>query len=271
MPTVRLVTPTDKTNNASIKALGDELNNLGWGNNIIQPYSVVDYGDLPTAAQAAVTAYSAGDVIVTAGVMTTNIVLNIPGTSTIPIVQAVGGDHPTIPGGQTNVTGFVINSQATALTHLSLLNSPVAVLYDNTGPSTTLPNTIYAALQVAATAADKTLRPVPASTPSGHTLPAGVNGFMLIPNAAYFKHCGDVVKIVDGKKKADNTTALQIYYPEREYKNAHTNKASVTVLGHNVSLTYSLAAQYVNNILTGYWSVAQGNLPQVQEGVQDYF
>src|SRR5262249_19094942 len=160
-------------------------------------------GDLPTAAGQAVLDFSAGDVIVTAGVMTTNIVLGIPGTSTLPIVQAVGGSDPTIPSGQTNVTGFKINTQATALTHLILLNSPVAVLYDNTGPATTLPNTIYAALQAAAALAGKTLSPVPASTPSGHTLPAGVNGFMLIPNATYFKHFGDVVHIVDGKKKAD--------------------------------------------------------------------
>ena len=50
MPTVRLVTPTDKLNNASIDAFEDELqnnNNLGW-DNITQVYSAVDYGDAST-------------------------------------------------------------------------------------------------------------------------------------------------------------------------------------------------------------------------------
>ena len=52
---------------------------------------------------------------------------------------------------------------------------------------------------------------------------------MLLPNAMFFNHCDDVVKIVDGKTLAGGGP-LPIYYPEREYRKAHrTQKNSVLV------------------------------------------
>jgi hypothetical protein len=87
---------------------------------------------------------------------------------------------------------------------------------------------------------------------------------MILPNAWFYKYSNRIVHYVDGKKKGDGTP-LPIYYPEREYKNAHNTKASVYVLGHSVLITYRVAAHYVNNILTGYWT----NLPAFQEAVQD--
>jgi hypothetical protein len=44
---------------------------------------------------------------------------------------------------------------------------------------------------------------------------------------------------------------LPIYYPEREYKKAHQHPNGVKVLGHHVSMTYRLAATYVDSILNG--------------------
>jgi hypothetical protein len=273
MPTVRLVTPTDNTtSNESIKAFEDELQNnknLGWGN-ITKVYSPADWsGSLDSAAQHAVSDPPAPDVIVTAGVIATNIVLGK--TATIPIVQAVGGSNPTIPAGQTNVTGFIINALKTAQDQMALLNGQVLVLYDDTPDTPTVKNpsnAIYSALD----ASKK--NPLGAQTPAAlNSLdPAklvGMSGFMILPNAMFYRYSGRVVKYVDGKKKPDGTTPLPIYYPEREYKNAHLNKANVSVLGHSVLITYRLAAHYVNNILTGYWSIAKGNLPTLQEAVQD--
>jgi hypothetical protein len=77
------------------------------------------------------------------------------------------------------------------------MNAPVAVLFDDTPGSPS--NNVYSQL-------DQTkVIPLTARTPSDLTkvsLPAGVNGFMLLPNAMFFNHCDDVVKIVDGKTLA---------------------------------------------------------------------
>ena len=173
----------------------------------------------------------------------------------------MGGSNPTIPGNQTNVTGFIIDALATAQKQLARMSGPVLVLYDNTAGSPS--NAIYSAL-------DQTrVQPLTAQTPAdlNNLNPAklvGMNGFMIMPNAWFYKYGNRIVHYVDGKTKGDGTP-LPIYYPEREYKNAHQHKARVSVLGHSVLITYRVAAYYVNNILTGYWT----NLPAFQEAVQD--
>ena len=91
-------------------------------------------------------------------------------------------------------------------------------------------------------------------------------GFLVIPNAIYYENIKEVIKLADGNNKVK-----AVYYPEREYKNAHQDKTGVSVIGHGVLITFRVAAHYVNNILTGYWSVDKGNLPPLQEAVQDYF
>jgi hypothetical protein len=273
MPIARLVTPTERTNNESINAFVDELKNvLGYDNSNWQAYSAVeDYGgNLTDAATAAYNACTAGDVLVTGGAAATSILRGL--TTTIPIIQAVG-EAPSTPI-PTNLTGFQLDAKGTAVKHLNMniMSSPVAVLYDNSGASTTISNTIYAELDRQKGA--KTLSPFYAVTAADlrtATLPNDANSFMLIPNAIYFKHRADLIKIVDNKKKHSDGTALPIYYPECEYKNAHTiTKTGVNVLGHAVLVSYRLAAHYANNCFTGYWSVASPrNLPAIQPAVED--
>jgi hypothetical protein len=272
-PKARLVTPTEKTNNESIKAFVDELKDvLGYDNSNWQAYSAVDdySGDLTAAATAAYNACTAGDVLVTGGAAATGILAGLTAAGNpIPIIQAVG-EKPA--SAADNLTGFQIDAQGTAVKHLNKLDSPVAVLHDNS----TLSQGIYAAL-VAAKGA-KTLTPLTASTKDALntvTLPTDAtapNGFMLIPNAMFFKHRADVIKIVNDKKKAsDMTTPLPIYYPERPYKKDHVQKVGVNVIGHDVLLSYRLAAHYANNCFTGYWKVTDKNLPKIQEAVQDSY
>jgi hypothetical protein len=142
------------------------------------------------------------------------------------------------------------------------MNRPVAVLYDDTpgNPS----NNIYAQL-------DQTkVTPLTARIPSdlgNVSLPASANGFMLLPNAMFFNHCDDVVKIVDGKQSASGGP-LPIYYPEREYKQAHKNPNGVTVIGHHVALTYRLAAIFVDSILTGGLQIP---LPALAGAIPDQY
>jgi hypothetical protein len=262
-PVVRLVTPAHPNDDKkSQDAFEDMLNRLHGSINYKAYYGFYDPGKLTIAARKAVAdargAVAGGQraVIVAAGTSATNILQGLttaPADLKIPIIQAVGGAPPTVV--QANLTGFVINARATALAHLAApaLSTPVAVLYDDTPPATTLSNIIYAALQAAAPAAGKALMPLTARTPAvlqTLNLPAGANSFMLIPNAMYYNNCYDVANIVDGRQKADGTP-LPIYYPEREYKNAHRTTNGVTVLGHNVPLTYRLAAIYVDSILDG--------------------
>jgi hypothetical protein len=235
----------------------------------------VCYGkyDVPTLTQAAndavtaaYTAVEAGQpaVIVAAGTMAATILqditINQGLTTTIPIIQAVGGSVPT--NRQPNLTGFIIDAAGTAQAQLAALNAPVAVLYDDTpgNPS----NNIYGLLNQTKVTA------LTAKTPDDLakvTLPAGTNGFMLLPNAMFYNHCDDVVKIVDGKTVAGGGP-LPIYYPEREYKLAHKNKSGVKVLGHHVALTYRLAATYVDSTLNGDLQIP---LPELAVAIPDQF
>jgi hypothetical protein len=254
-PVVRLVTPADPNKKHQSqdsfekvlkKLVGSSLDYKAY-------YGKYDTATLTEAANEAVAdayaAVTAGQpaVIVAAGTMAATILQDITikegVTATIPIIQAVGGSIPT--NRQQNLTGFIIDALKTAQDQLAALNAPVAVLFDDTPGSPS--NNIYSQL-------DQTkVTPLTARAPGDLakvSLPAGANGFMLLPNAMFYNHCDDVVKIVDGKKQA-NGGPLPIYYPEREYKQAHKNKNGVTVLGHHVALTYRLAATFVDSILNG--------------------
>jgi hypothetical protein len=253
-----LVTPADPTNkkHPSQDSFEKLLKKLG-GSSIDYKayYGNYDTNTLKDAANNAVTdAYNAVNgspkqsaVIVASGTMAATIVQDITIkqnlTGTIPIVQAVGGSVPI--NRQQNLTGFLIDALGTAQSQLALLNAPVAVLFDDIpgSPSTD----VYSQL-------DQTkVTPLTARVPGDLTkvnLPTGVNGFMLLPNAMFFNHCDDVVKIVDGKTLAGGGP-LPIYYPEREYKAAHKQPNGVKVLGHHVLMTYRLAATFVDSILNG--------------------
>jgi hypothetical protein len=255
LPVVRLVTPADPADkkHPSQDSFEKLLKKLVGSVDYKVCYGKYDTTTLTAAADGAVTdAYNAVDggqlaVIVAAGTMAATIVQDITIkknlTATIPIILAVGGSVPT--NRQQNLTGFIIDAVGTAQAQLALMNRPVAVLFDDTpgGPS----NNVYSQL-------DQTkVTPLTARNPSALktiSLPAGVNGFMLLPNAMFYNHCDDVVKIVDGKTLPGGGP-LPIYYPESEYWAAHKNKNWVKVLGHHVSLTYRLAATFVDSILSG--------------------
>lgn len=257
LPVVRLVTPADPNKKHPSQDSFEKLLKKLGGSSIDYKayYGKYDTKTLTDAANSAVTdAYNAVNgvpsqsaVIVAAGTMAATILQDLTIqqnlTGTISIVQAVGGSVPT--NRQQNLTGFLIDALGTAQSQLALLNAPVAVLFDDTPGSPS--NNVYSQL-------DQTkVIPLTARTPSDLTkvsLPAGVNGFMLLPNAMFFNHCDDVVKIVDGKTLAGGGP-LPIYYPEREYKKAHQHPNGVKVLGHHVSMTYRLAATYVDSILNG--------------------
>jgi hypothetical protein len=254
LPVVRLVTPADPDKKHPSQDSFEKLLKKLLGSSIdYKPcYGKYDTTTLTAAANGAVTdaynAVNAGQpaVIVAAGTLAASIVQDITSsqnlTATIPIILAVGGSVPT--NRQQNLTGFLIDATETAKSQLALMNGPVAVLFDDTPGSPS--NNVYSQL-------DQTkVIPLTARTPSDLTkvtLPAGVNGFMLLPNAMFYNNCDDVVKIVDGKLAGGGP--LPIYYPEREYKAAHKHKNGVTVLGHHVALTYRLAATFVDSILGG--------------------
>ena len=80
-----------------------------------------------------------------------------------------------------------------------------------------------------------------------------MTGFMLIPNAMYYNHCDDIAAYVEGKTTGG--AFVSVYYPEREYKKAHSDATYIAtyvkVYGFNIPLTYRRAAQYVDQILDG--------------------
>jgi hypothetical protein len=274
LPVVRLVTPADSTDkNPSQKSFEKLLKKLLGSTIDYKPcYGKYDTATLMQVANNAVAAANAAveagqpAVIVAAGTLAATIVqditINQGLTATIPIIQAVGGSVPA--NRQPNLTGFIIDAARIAQDQLAALpNAPVAVLYDDTpgNPS----NAIYGLLD------PLKVTPLPARTPGDLakvTLPAGTNGFMLLPNAMFYNHCDDVVKIVDGKTAAVGGP-LPIYYPEREYKQAHKiSKSGVKVLGHHVAFTYRLAATYVDSILNGDLQIP---LPELAGAIPDQF
>jgi hypothetical protein len=263
-PLVRLVTVARKKEvHKSIAAFEDELlNHLGWSGSI--DYFVHGANNDPTKIQQAA-ANAVGDardaliagkpaVIVAGGVQATALLqamVEALKPPVIPIIQAVGGDDP--PGRQPYVTGYKISALDTAKYHLDHLPQAVTVLYDDTAgtPSLGVYNSLFAYNQAKLPAARSAITPLPARTPHDlKNLPAiATAGFMLIPNAMYYNHCDDIAAYVDGKKVGG--IAVSVYYPEREYKKAHTDTTNVKVYGYNITLTYRLAAQTADRILDG--------------------
>ena len=261
--TVRLVIVGRKKEiHRSIVAFQDELlNNLGWFGSIdffvhaanndpanlqaAANKAVADAQAALTGPQAAPAAVVAGGVQATSCLQTA--VQNSAGP-VVPIIQAVGGAVP--PNLQNYVTGFKINALATAEYHLDHVPSQtVTVLYDDTAGTPSLKN--FTDL-VTYNAGRKQITGLPASTPQmlkNLDPTKRTTGFMLIPNAMYYNHCDDIAAYVDGQSVGG--TPVQVFYPEREYKKAHTHTATVKVWGYNIPLTYRLAAQYVDKILDG--------------------
>ncbi|MGB8489163.1 MAG: hypothetical protein WCD67_23080 [Xanthobacteraceae bacterium] len=251
-PVVRLVTPTLR-NTKSIAAFEDELLiYFGWQNVADFDYDVYsarnNNGRLKAQAKNAFD--DSPTVIVTCGSQATLFAMGF--TTTIPIIQAAGGQAPSAP----NVTGFTINAESTALDHLNTMTATaITVLYDDTNPpSVAVFNKLNANVPMG-----KTLKPLKISDPKKFGPQPAMDGFMVIPNAMYYSHSAAIAAMVDGN-------ANEIYYPEREYKNAHRKKNNVSVHGHHIQNTFRQAAGYVNRILLGA-TIAQ--LPSFDNAVND--
>jgi ABC-type uncharacterized transport system substrate-binding protein len=208
-------------------------------------------------------------VIVAAGTLAASLVQNY--TDTIPIVLAAGGSKPS--NNKANMTGFYLNAPSPAKTICqeqydllnTSINAPAAVLYDSTNdPGGTILSSLtnYAAaktlnvVDIAGNLGNLTVAAL--QTPNPGNQPS--TSFMLIPNALFYDNCDSIATVVE---QANLQNAI---YPEREYKNAHSNKNGKRVHGHKVALTFGLAAYYVDSLLNDPNCI--GSLPW-QEALRD--
>jgi hypothetical protein len=136
----------------------------------------------------------------------------------LPIVQAAGGATPA--NAQGNVTGFYLNAQQICKEQFDQLNSPsttpVAVLFDSyNDPSVPLFNWLqgYGGKNVKGVDIKGDVKKITSTALKGN------NGFMLIPNALFYKNASVIAKAVDQAK------IQAAIYPEREYKKAHANRS----------------------------------------------
>jgi hypothetical protein len=264
---VAIVTPSTAST-AGIGAFTDELKStFGFTPNTSAVFSVEDNPGttLDVQVQAAVT--SAPKVIIAAGSMAAKQVQDKAPASAMPpiaIIQAAGGEIPA--NKQANLTGFTIDALQIAKDHVESLltagSSLIAVVYDGTNPPSlnawnTL-STLYKNLLPVNKADPTTLTPNDLKDSAGHS----ANGVVLISNAKYHKHAQDIVGVLDGL-----TPMPTIYYPEREFKGKHTKKTTVHVHGHNIPLTYRLAAWYTASVLNGDW--APTSLPDFKKAITD--
>jgi hypothetical protein len=267
--TVCLVTPADctgvpgKINSSDI--LNDELKRLLAAQAAaptLKYHCCSAVGsDLPTQAAAA-KGYSP-NVIVAAGTKAAIAVQKAVTGNDIPIVMIGGEAPPTITR---NLTGFLLEATPIAKSHAQNLvkagAQSITVLYD---PSNSASQDAYTNGVVPNIPAKNLNPPLNASTKGdiqGLALPAGTDGFMVIPNATYYEYCNLIANLVDGN-------VATIYYPEREFKRKHTKSTiGVNVLGHSVPLTYRQAAWLIDSIVSGD-VVINNNWPALAEGIQD--
>ena len=254
MPLVGLVTPAD-TPSPTFYAFQDELcNRFGWPLNTLTLYAASDHGGIEGAADAAYKNLSKDGVLVAAGEMAAFFLQKKTGPANqVPIILAYGGEPPS--NAAANMSGFKGDCVAVALQHLTDLKSHghqgqnVTVLYDPDDD-----NHVTKKVLAALIGADPDIKPLKKLPAEIHGLTAGdltTSGLMLIPNAAYYRYA-DVIS-----SAADNSPQVKIaHYPEVEFWRHHKNRKNIAhVYGHNVPLTYRLAASWVDNLLRGYWTV----------------
>jgi hypothetical protein len=183
----------------------------------------------------------------------------------------VGGEKPPDPRGK--LTGYTIEGIDTAKYHLKKLkdnSTDITVLLDDTNvqsvaiwnlllPSTAPPQT--PPLSPVQIGGGHTMTPLAISTPS-FTQTITDECFMVIPNAMYYQHSGEIAAMV----AASNAVKL-VYYPEREYAPTPplNPRQTVKVYGHHIPKTFKDAADIVKGILNS--SVAP---PAVRPGQIDH-
>jgi hypothetical protein len=227
------------------------------------PYPAGDYGnDLSKAAhQAFVDVNANGGVLVAAGAKAAGLLQNeTTANPDIPIILAFGGEVPDNAG--SNMTGFIGNTIKAARHHLKRLKHKghaVTVMHDPDANNEATQKVLKALK-----AADPTLTPLPKAPDHIATLKSAsltTAGFMLIPNAGYYENYKTIVDAVDGAN-----VVKMAYYPEIEYLRHHKRKIA-NVHGHNVPLTFRLAANWVNHLLHKDWDV--NSMPDFAEAITE--
>jgi hypothetical protein len=272
MPKVRVVTPAAQSDkHKSLDAFEGELFNqldwqgkldymVYWGNN--------DNTQLAANAHAATIEVPAPDVIVAAGSMAAELLQHE--TTTIPVIQAIGGRIPInlVDTANRNLTGFHIDAQTTCTHQLDALLAlvpalAVTILWDPTNTPISTDIQTYIVNNYPAQIAAGRIKFFPVSDPLNLPLPGDLKDrFMLIPSAMFFNNCQLIARAVEQK-------GIPARYPEREYKKAHTNKVGRKVYGHSVPMTYRRVARYVDRILDGEIAIGNGTLPPFDEAARD--
>ena len=261
---VGLVTPADVFS-PSFTAFQDELcNRFGWPETALQCYPISNFGTVDAAAKKAHDDVKAnGGVLVAAGEMAAFFLQQItPPTDNIAIILAYGGEKPS--NSDKNMTGFKGSCVTVGLHHLNQMKGHnVTVLFD--------PDQNNHATQHVLTALTNnpgsTITQLPLAPDQIGKLAAKdlkTDAFMLIPNAGYYKNAAAIADAVDAAHQ------VQIaYYPEVEFWRKHKKKSIAKVFGHNVPLTYRLAASWVDNLLRGFWTVK--TLPNFADAVTENY
>ncbi len=254
---VRVVTPTSPTA-SSIAAFQDQLTSPdkdGWDNLDYDVCSAND--DNANLETAAINASSAvPDVILADGSYAADLLQKYVQGSTCKIVMVGGVVPDPVPA---NLTGFSINSNMIALYHLNKMPKETTVLYDpNNVPSCK----IFQNVKDAAKPKSINLTELKITDPGdfNEDNKPETEGFMLIPNAMFYYYCTEIAGMVD-----DNTDVKLVYYPEREYKDAHKkHKNKAKVHGHAIPEIFRAAADLVSDILHDKYAI--GELPPMYEG-----
>ena len=190
-----------------------------------------------------------GGVLVAAGEMTAYVLQGL--TTQIPIILAYGGEKPS--NAAKNMTGFVGSCVDVGKYHLKKLKDDnqlqVTVMYDPDNSNHATQNVLNALKQF--TPLPKTFADLSNQTAAELATELTTSGFMLIPNAFYYQNAELISDAVE------NANQVQMaYYPEVEYWRNHKKRKGIAkVYGHNVPLTYRLAASWVDNLLNGYWTI----------------
>ena len=180
-----------------------------WANN--------DNTLLANNAHAAAHEVPAPDVIVAAGSMAAEL-LQVE-TTTIPVIQAIGGRIPAnlVGGVNSNLTGFHIDAQQTCVDQLNQLlglvpPQVVTILWDpsNTPISTDIHT--YITNNFAAQITAGRIKFFPVNDPLDLPKPGDLKDrFMLIPSAMFFNNCQLIARAVEQK-------GIPARYPERDIR-----------------------------------------------------
>ena len=225
----------------------DEGTRLGWAAGTVRLYP-------PANAQMAHDdVQTNGGVLVAGGGNAASALQAItPPRDNIPIIVAYAGE--VLSNHASNMTGFIGDCVTVAENHLRQLKAQgyngqhVTVLLDANQDNTVTQNILGRLLKI-----DRNINRMPITLVNTQQLTAAqltTGGFMMISNAVFFRYANVIGPAVD------QSNVQMAHYPEFEYRrhhHQHIGKAHVS--GYDVPLTYRLAASWVNDLLSGYWTL----------------